>query len=137
MKPVYDQLGFEIQIGDIITYPVRQSSSLWMSFGVVREITTRVDWNDQELATIKLAVVSTKFLDDDTLFVRNTSMETPSRATVVHQFLENNLPETSYYGLNQRILCGLRTIRKAIMENKDVPKELQYIPSGPNNRSVV
>ena len=35
---VKDCLGNEILPGYIISYPVRQSSSMWMSFSVVREV---------------------------------------------------------------------------------------------------
>lgn len=59
-----DILGREIKVGQIVAYPVRQSSSMWMSYGEVKEIgektikvmPSRGRWGTQPLG--KLATTS-------------------------------------------------------------------------------
>lgn len=56
-KVVKDALGNEIEIGDIITYPGRQSSSMWLNYAVVIGIEwTTGPWRTSEEIPVLKAV---------------------------------------------------------------------------------
>lgn len=47
-----DIFGRDICKGDLITYPVRYSSSMWMASGYVVEVRKRKGWNDTEVISL-------------------------------------------------------------------------------------
>ena len=48
-KDIFDR---DIRKGDLITYPVRFSSSMWMASGYVVEARKRKSWNDTEATSL-------------------------------------------------------------------------------------
>jgi len=136
-ETVRDQFGYEISRGDIITYPVRQSSSLWMSVGVVKDVKTKMDTWKRPVHSVSVVIVAPKSWNDKTLVTRNTTMSSPSRTTIVHQFNLEAMPDEGYGVITRTTMAALRQIRKTIMENRDVPKSIPPLPSGPDNGSVV
>lgn len=100
LKFVVNKLGQVIRAGDFIAYPVRQSSSLWMSYGVVvKVVECPAGYETLELA-LKVISVSgpTKFDHTTCEFVRTAFK--PHRRTVKNfktavklDFNTLNLPE--------------------------------------------
>ena len=56
-KDIFDK---DIRKGDLVTYPVRYSSSMWMSYGYVVECRMKKSWNDTKIPTLVLEGGSTE-----------------------------------------------------------------------------
>ena len=56
-----DMYGNPLEVGDVITYPVRWGSSMWMSTAVIRELTTVRRWytrdNDEGMPFAKTTAI--------------------------------------------------------------------------------
>ena len=76
-----DLLGRPIRIGDIITYPGRQSSSMWMSHAVVREIEV-VDGFHGTTAKLKVTSVHLESWNE-TVSVKKTTITSLDRVTAL------------------------------------------------------
>ena len=76
-----DLLGRQISVGDIITYPGRQSSSMWMNHAIVREIQI-VDGYRGESAKLKVTSVHLETWNE-TVSVKKTTITSLERTTVL------------------------------------------------------
>ena len=76
-----DLLGRQINVGDIITYPGRQSSSMWMNHAIVREILI-VDGFRGESAKLKVTSVHLETWNE-TVSVKKTTITSLERTTVL------------------------------------------------------
>ena len=79
-----DQYGRLIKIGDVITYPGRSGSSLWMNTAVVYDITegTRY-WNNKMFPKLKVKRTQHYLWGDKIPKVSKTIITEIGRATVV------------------------------------------------------
>ena len=76
-----DLLGRQINVGDIITYPGRQSSSMWMNHAIVREILI-VDGFRGESAKLKVTSVHLETWNEN-VSVKKTTITSLERTTVL------------------------------------------------------
>ena len=85
-----DQFGNEIKAGDIITYPGRQGSSLWMNVARVKEVTKAERyWSNDLHPCLKIERVGTRWNWDKTIgqrymyYPHNTSLTVLKNVTVI------------------------------------------------------
>ena len=82
-----DQYGTKIQIGDFITYPVRQGSSMWMQTAVVYDIDEVPRWSwrdDSEMdARLKAKIVTTKDWRSKEKILKKVTIGCTERVTVL------------------------------------------------------
>lgn len=88
MNIVKDQFGTIIQPGDIIIYPTRQSSSLWMNVALVTEISEKqhnVYYEGKPYPILKVVRVGRRwgFESGDEFYKCKTTIENITNVTVI------------------------------------------------------
>lgn len=87
MTTTTDILGNPIEVGSILTYPVRQSSSMWMSYSVVERIELiKPYWRDELQPFLYVTYVGKprwSWKSDQPVTVRKTSISRVDRVTVL------------------------------------------------------
>lgn len=106
-----DVLGRKIKIGDVITYPVRQSSSMWMSKAIVYDIEyNKPYWRDQDTYRALLKVLVPGWSE---------YKETLSKRTVVNWENAVILPVTNIHKFKDKNLQKLQELRKKVLYHEN------------------
>lgn len=92
MKTPVDSLGREIKVGDIVTYPVRYSSSMYIRFAKILSIKyVKSKWCDELSPILKVLTVNTRYGAENSVRGKKTQIQRYDQVTVITDVQSDNI----------------------------------------------
>ena len=91
MSQLKDFLGQDLNVGDIVTYPVRQGSSMWMSIGKITSIEEkRRHYSNDVYFVPHIITISEKFIYEESKYDLNSKQRKFVLSEVEKGYIPNN-----------------------------------------------
>lgn len=123
-----DLLGQELKVGDIITYPVRRGSSMWMSFGKIYHLEEKEVKRYWSFELIKIVDCKVVVKSDSTFCVNWDWTKKSHKKFIADQIDKGHIPANlDYCHILTPKKCGVGLDRAIKISSEQLPKPLYEV----------